>query len=588
MKPSEWNLCELVPCLEAIDTFLKQLEEHVAKAQDFKDRLNHQLSARELELLLQHSEHAAEIMSRLGGYAQLLSASHTNDDAARALASRLSRISAAANNRLIFIIHWWKEVDEAYAKDMMKQLPRYKHYLFEIRRAKQHILSEQEERIINLKDVTGKEALLKQYELQTSTYRFKVRIKQRTKTFLDTQMHALITDKNPKVRSAAYKSLHTVYEQHQNELGDIYRSRVIDWSQENIDLRHYANHIAVRNFSNDIPDDAIQTMLEVIKKRRNIFSDYFLQKAKLLGIKKMSRDHIYAPLTMKKQHIPFDTGVKMVLNAFEQFSPTIKNLAQNVITTNHLDSQVREHKEGGAFCSTPLPSMVPFVLQSYNNEWNDVSTLAHELGHAIHSQLARNHSIFVAHAPMPLAETASIFGEILLEKSYKKRLTSPHTQACLIAKRLEGLYAAICRQAYFVLFEIQAHDLINSGATVQELCDAYYENLQSQFGPKIEIPKHFAYEWLRIPHFFQYPFYVYSYSFGNLLVLALYKQYEEKGESFIPNYIKLLSYGGSERPAKMLSEIGIDICNKQFWNSGFDVIQNMVEEFNRFKNTKSG
>ncbi|MBI4449016.1 M3 family oligoendopeptidase [Candidatus Woesearchaeota archaeon] len=579
MEPNEWDLRELLSSddVQEVQRRLQIIEERVRHLESFKDFLGHRLSPSELGEFLKAKEVVAEDLAMLQNYAFLRCAAKTNDDKAMALSSQFSQFDAQVSNRLLFFTHWWKDVDEEYASKMQSSLPRFRHYLFEIRRIKPFLLSEPEERIINLKDVTGREAIIKQYDLKTSAFRFNVRVDGKTKSYLDTQMHGLITDPRPEVRSAAYKSFHSVYRGAEQELGELYRSRVIDWKQENIDLRHHQSSIAARNISNDIPDDAVNVMLHVVQRNIVLFQDYFRRKAKLLSIEKMSRDHVYAPMHRISVSIPFAQGVAMVESAYKRFSPQMATLAMNVIKHDHLDAQVRPNKEGGAFCATATPGIIPYVLQSYDNKWNDVSTLAHELGHAVHSQLASKQSIFVQHAPLPLAETASIFGEMLLEKDFIQTLKTNEDRVSLIAKRLDGLYASIARQSYFVLFEKQAHDLIAKGATIQEVSDVYYKNLKGQFGP-IAVPKHFRYEWLRVSHFIHYPFYVYAYAFGNLLTLALYEKYLEEGLSFVPKYLKLLSYGGSERPEVMLRELDIDMRDARFWQGGMDVVHKMLDE----------
>ena len=581
LKPQEWDLGELLENSSQIKQKQDEIESMVVQVESQKAILKSKPPADVIASLLKSQEMIAQEVSKLAGYASLKTAAHTDDDAGRALSARFSQNEADIGNRLMFFTHWWKDVDEAYAKQIMESLPRFRQFLFEIRRAKPHILTEPEEKIINLKDITGKEALIKQYDAQTSTYRFNLKVKGKNRSLIEQQMHGLITSPDAKMRTNAYQEYHRIFSAHQNELGDLYRSLVIDWKQDKVQLRKFTNPIGARNFGNDIPDDAIEKMIRVIRKRNEIFQDYFRLKAKMIGVKKMSREHIYAPIHTKQKCFPFDKGVKMVMDSYQRFSPKMRSLAMNVIDKHHLDSQVRPNKEGGAFCSTPLPSLVPYVLQSYDSRWNDVSTLAHELGHAIHSQLAGDKSIFTAHAPLPLAETASIFGEILLEKGYLETLKSQKDRTALIAHRLDGLYAAITRQAYFVLFEQEAHKMIGSGSDTKDVSEMYLKNLKEQFGKDMAVPDHFKFEWLRVSHFFHYPFYVYAYSFGNLLVLGLYKRYVEEGPSFVPKYLKLLSYGGSERPEKMLGEIGVDMHDTTFWDSGMDVVQGMVKELRR-------
>jgi len=253
-------------------------------------------------------------------------------------------------------------------------------------------------------------------------------------------------------------------------------------------------------------------------------------------------------------------------------------LAKRVFDESHLDSEVRKGKRGGAFCWSVEPSLTPWVLANYNGKPRDVATLAHELGHAIHAMLAGQHTAFTYHSSLPLAETASTFGEMML---VDKLLTEEKDEAVrrdMLFRQVDDAYATIMRQAFFALFERQAHQMVQDNAPVDEISKAYMENLGEQFGDTVEISEEFKWEWVSIPHIFHTPFYVYAYAFGQLLVLSLYQQYQAEGESFKPKYFKILSAGGSEAPEKILKDAGIDIRSAAFWQGGFDVISSLVEQ----------
>jgi oligoendopeptidase F len=211
----------------------------------------------------------------------------------------------------------------------------------------------------------------------------------------------------------------------------------------------------------------------------------------------------------------------------------------------------------------------------------DVATLAHELGHAVHSMLAEKHSILTQHASLPLAETASVFGEMLMTDRLLRDEKDPITRREILASSVDDVYATVLRQASFVLFELEAHEAVRTGRSVEELSDLYMSKLADQFGDSVDVAPEFRYEWLSIPHIYQTPFYCYAYSFGQLLVLALYRRYQEQGEAFKPGYIKLLAYGGSERPDKILSEMGIDMTDRAFWQGGFDLVRERIDELEK-------
>jgi oligoendopeptidase F len=293
---------------------------------------------------------------------------------------------------------------------------------------------------------------------------------------------------------------------------------------------------------------------------------------------KLRRYDIYAPLSTSDKTYPFAEGAEMVLDSLHDFSPALAAHARRVFVEGHLDSEIRPRKSGGAFCASPLPDLAPWVLVNYNGKANDVATLAHELGHAVHALMASEHSVLTFHSSLPMAETASVFSEMLLLERLLGEETDPAVRRDILARFVDDSYATVMRQAYFVLFEREAHALIEEGQTTDYLSERYLANLQEQFGDAVELSDEFRWEWVSIPHIYRTPFYCYAYSFGQLLVLALYRQFETEGQSFIPKYLRILAYGGSKSPAEILDEAGIDLAAADFWQGGFDVIAGMIDE----------
>jgi oligoendopeptidase F len=380
------------------------------------------------------------------------------------------------------------------------------------------------------------------------------------------------------VRAATYQELYRVYGENKVVLAQIYSNLVRDWRSEGIELRGYASPISIRNLSNDIPDPVIDTLLEICRKNAGLFQRYFRLKARMLGMDQIKRYDIYAPLASSEKTIEFDTAVPLVLDCFRQFSPQVAQAASSVLERSHLDAQVRPGKRGGAFSYSVGPKYIPWVLVNYNGRIRDVTTLAHELGHSVHGILASNHSILTFHAPLPLGETASVFAEMLVTDRLLQEETNPNVQRDLLMTILDDAYATVERQAFISIFERDAHEKIAGGCTSDELASLYMQNLVEQFGDALELTDEFAWEWLTIPHIYNSPFYPYAYSFGQLLVLALYQQYLAEREAFVPHYIKLLSYGGSAEPQAILAEVGLDISTPGFWQGGFDVLQSKLEQ----------
>ncbi|MFL7869389.1 MAG: M3 family metallopeptidase, partial [Anaerolineales bacterium] len=263
--------------------------------------------------------------------------------------------------------------------------------------------------------------------------------------------------------------------------------------------------------------------------------------------------------------------------------PKLAELAQRVFDENHLDSEVRKGKRDGAFCWSVTPEMTPWVLLNYQSRARDVATMAHELGHAIHSMLASHHSTFTFHSSLPLAETASTFGEMTLTDRLLAEEKDEDVRRDILFKQVDDAYATIMRQSYFALFEKEAHAMVAKNASVDEISAAYFENLKEQFGDSLELSEEFKWEWVSIPHIYHTPFYVYAYAFGQLLVLSLYQQFKQEGEAFKPKYLKILSAGGSEAPAEILKEAGIDIESAAFWQGGFDVVDGLVNQLEELK-----
>jgi oligoendopeptidase F len=220
---------------------------------------------------------------------------------------------------------------------------------------------------------------------------------------------------------------------------------------------------------------------------------------------------------------------------------------------------------------------------NYTGKVRDVSTLAHELGHAIHSMTADHHSIFTQHPTLPLAETASVFAEQLLNERILRAESDPLLRREILSSAVNDMYATVMRQAYFVIFERDAHAAILDNKSPDELHSLYLENLREQFGDSVEVGEEFRYEWLSIPHIYKTPFYCYAYSFGQLLVLALYRRYQQQGDAFKPGYLRLLAHGGSARPEEILREVGIDMRDPDFWQGGFDVVRDMIDQMEAIK-----
>ena len=581
----KWDLSELVKDPKSPD-FEKQitnLERQVKKFQKLRGTLNPKISVKDFKKILGELENISEKISIIGGFASLDYAADTQSDEATSLMTRISKLGADVSNQMLFFDLWWKRnVDEKNAQRLIKESGDLENYLKHKRLVAKYSLSEPEERIINTLDVTGATALVKLYDKITNAFEYEVKIKGKNKKMTREELTALVRSTNPKLREDAYKSLLTKFSSNKGVLGEIYQNIVLNWKDEGIEIRGYESPISMRNIGNDVNNKTISSLLDVCKKNSNIFQSFFELKAKMLGMKKLRRYDLYAPVTskFKEKNYPYNKSVELVLESLKKFSPKLSSYAKTVFDQNHVDSSVRPGKRDGAFCSTLTPKITPYVLVNFTGKSRDVFTLAHELGHAVHSISASKRSILVQDAPLPLAETASTFSELLLYDNISNSIEDREKQI-MLAEKIDDLYATIMRQSFFTIFEIDAHKQIANNTTVDEISKTYLSNLKTQFGSSVTLSEDFGIEWSCIPHFYHTPFYCYAYSFGNLLALSLFQRFKKEGNDFAPAYIEILAAGGSEKPEILLSRYGIDITSKKFWQDGFDYIKDQVQTLSK-------
>lgn len=573
--PNRWDLTHLVKDNQ-VEQHLADLDAQVSKVESLRSALSSEMPSRDFQSIVQRIEAVVQGTSRLGAYAYLRFSEDTKDAKARSLKTHVEERLTAFTNRLLFFDLWWQGVDKANAERLMQDSKNVRYHLETIRRYKPYTLSEPEEKIINVKNVTGRSAVHTLYEVVTNGFSFTMKEGGTEKTLNREGLMTYVRSAKASIREAAYQELYRVFSAQRDLLGEIYKTLVNDWKSENLSLRHFPSPIASRNLGNDVPDQAVDVLLAVCAKNADIFQTYFKLKAKICKIKPMSRYHLYAPHRSEAKKYKYADAVSMVLEAYRGFSPRLADLAQQVFSERHIDAPTRPGKIGGAYCYSVMPGLTPYVLLNYTGDARDIATMAHELGHAVHGMLAAHHSVFTFHSTLPLAETASVFGERILSDALMSRGTDKNVRQGLLLSQLDDIYATILRQAYFVRFEKMAHQMIAEGATGDQLAKSYLAELRQQFGKFLRVPGEFQWEWLTIPHMFASPFYCYAYSFGNLLVLALYRMYKAEGPSFVPKYLDLLSSGGSRSPEDLLKEVGVDMRSEVFWQSGFDTIGEMV------------
>ena len=578
-----WSLADLFPAHDGkeMKAAIKQLEDQAAAIEKWRDKLSADISDKDFLSILQAMETNTRLSGRVSQFAGLFFAEDTQNQLAQSFQAQIDQKMAELRNRTLFFSLWWKGLDDKSADRLMKASGEFEYYLRQMRNFKPYTLAEPEEKIINIKDVTGASTLQTLYSSLTDRYAFKVAVDGETKEYTRAQLMQLIYGPDPDLRAAAYQELYRVFSHDGPILGQIYQALSRDWHNENIDLRKFRSPIAVRNLSNDIPDEVVDTLLGVSEENSRVFQRFFNLKARLLNTKKLRRYDIYAPVTSSDKRYSYEQAVNLTLDCFAEFDPKLETLAQQVFRAGHVDSEARKGKQGGAFCSSADPALMPWVLLNYTGLARDVSTLAHEFGHAIHAMLAGHHNVFNFHSSLPLAETASTFSEMLLVDKLLEKESDESVRRDILFAKVDDSYATIMRQVYFAIFERKAHEMVSKGTSADELSSAYMENLKSQFGDSLEIGDEFKWEWVSIPHIFYYPFYVYAYAFGQLLVFALYQQYKAEGAAFKPRYLELLSSGGSRSPDDILKKAGINMRDAAFWQGGFDVVSGMVDELEK-------
>jgi oligoendopeptidase F len=577
---SPWSLSDLFPSHDSpeMEAAFTELESIVANFETLRPLLVDEIPADTFLDLLHRQEAIYMLASRVRSFASLSFSADTQNQAVQTFLGRVDQTMARVNNRLLFFELWWKELADPHASRLLAAAGDYRYWLEAKRLFKPHTLSEAEEKIVNLKNVTGARAIIQLYSTITNRYVFKIQVDGEAKELTRGELMVYARHHDPQLRAAAFQELYRVYGEDGNLLGQMYQTLVRDWYNEQVDLRHFAGPISARNLDNDIPDEVVATLLEICRKNADLFQRYFRLKARWLDVDRLRRYDIYAPVAKSDKRYEFGPAAEMVLDSFGRFDPQVADLARRVFEQQHLDSEVRKGKRSGAFCASVMPALTPWVHLNYQGLADDVATMAHELGHAIHSMLAAGHSLFTFHSSLPLAETASTFGEMMLVDRLLAEESDEAVQRDMLFRQMDDAYATILRQAYFALFERQAHEMVQKGASVDELAKAYVANLAEQFGDALEVSDEFRWEWVSIPHIYHTPFYVYAYTFGQLLVFSLYQQFKVEGDSFKPRYLKILSSGGSASPESILTQAGIDIRSAAFWQGGFNVIRGLVEQ----------
>ncbi len=588
--PEKWDLTDALPASDGKTRahFIAAVHSRMERFEELRGKLP-SLTPSDFSSALALYEGVLEEVSRVASRAFMEYSANTSDQMAKSSLDSAEELDADVRNRSLFFRLWWTGLADSRARDLLPANQDYRYFLETWRKLRPHTLGEEVEKAVNLKNLTGFAGWSHHYDKVTSGFTFVVRVrgkplkdeKGRLRRMMADEVSRLFASPDGDRREAAYTALLSKFAENGEVLGEVYRTIVRDWRNEYVKLRNYSSPIAPRNLENDVSDEVVDALLRVCGRNVKVFQDFFSMKAKLLGIRRMTRYHIYAPMKRKGRTVAYDDAVRDVMEAFRSFDPRVADLAAKVFELKHVDATPRLGKRSGAYCMSITPRVVPYIFLNFAGMTRDVSTIAHESGHAVHSQLASAHSVLTFQPPLVLAETASVFGEMILFDRTMRQEEDPEVKKSVLLDKISAMYGTIGRQSHFVTFENKAHAAVEEGATVEDLCGAYLDNLKSQFGSAVAVPDEFRWEWTYIPHIYHTPFYCYAYAFGNLLSLALYDSYLREGRDFVPKYLKILGYGGSKSPAKILLEAGYDMGSEKFWQGGFDVIGRMVGQLQK-------
>jgi len=576
----KWKLDDILKENE-FDGLYKEIEKDGEELKKWVKKLSPKMSQDSFKKLLLFEEEIGIKMARLSYLPHLMEAVNQKNKKAKIMKSRAEDLGLNISGEGAKIGLWIQGkrkpfLDDENAKRLFSVIDDLEYSLTRSRKGAKYSLEEREEEIIRHKDASGTEVLDELREMISTEFSYKIGKK---KIKSQAELLALVYSPKRELREAAYKALLNKQKENIDKFFAIYQGIVKDWAYE-AKLRGYKNSIEVRNWGNDIPNKAVESLLSVCSDNRKVFWQYFDWKAKELGLKKLKRSDIYAPLIKIDKNYSFEQAKKLVLDAFGEFSENFYNGAQKIINDEHIDVNPGENKRSGAFCATVEPKISPYIMLNFTGKSRDLSTLAHELGHGVHSLLANKHLASVQQANLPLAETASTLAELVLFEKMLSIEKNKKIKKAWLAEKMADAYATICRQNYFVKFEIEAHKRMAEGLNSEKLSMMYLKNLREQFGNSVEIEPIFAYEWSYISHIFESPFYCYAYNFGELLSYSLFMKYKQD-KSFLKKIEKLLSTGGSKNPVELLKGVGVKIEEKEFWQKGFDVVKNWQKELER-------
>ncbi len=545
-------------------------------AEEYRGNLS-TLSAHDFRQALQEYEQIIERMGKIGSFAHLLWTTDTGDPAYGKLMQEANELSAAVQQTLVFFDVEWLKIDEKEARQFIdsEELAHYRHYLEASRRYKNHTLSEKEEQILSAKSVTGRSAWNRFFDESMGAARFQLDSEELTQQEALSKLHEPDRD----LRKRAHASLTDTFSGMSHRLTFVFNTILAD-KQTDDRLRNYPQWISSRNLSNEIEDETVQTLIDAVTDQYSLVHRFYRLKRKLLGYETMYDYDRYAPLRESREEVQWGEACRTIVNTYGAFHPEMGTIAGKFFEHNWIDAAIRPGKRGGAYSASTVPSVHPYVLMNYDGHIRDVQTLAHELGHGIHQYLSREQGALQANTPLTTAETASVFGEMLVFQNLMQQLDDPKEKLALLIGKIDDTIATVFRQVSMNRFEDAIHTRRREGGelSTEAFSSLWRQTQEAIYGDAVELTEGYGLWWSYIPHFLHTPGYVYAYAFGELLVLALYEEYTQQKNGFADKYVEMLRTGGADWPEDIVAKVGLDITQPDFWNKGLTAIEKMIEQ----------
>lgn len=571
-----WNLKDLYPSPDSAlieDDIRWCTVEAVAIKDKYYGKIS-TLSPLELLELVTRLEKLDTVLSKLATYSFLHFTTQMDNADAGSLDQRIHELNSSCGTHTIFFELEWNNLEDSVADGFLSDtvLSQYKHYLEALRRYRPHQLSEPEEKLLLEKEAVGRKSWTTLFNKVLSHHRFGVNNRTEEQVLTD-----LYSD-DRKIRKTAADEMTEGLRANSHILTHIFNTLAAD-KMISDRLRSHSSWVSSMNLYNELQDNTVDTLVTSVTSRYDIVHRYYHVKSELLGIDRIEDYDRYAPLPSLPTHkISWDVCRETVLDAFGAFSPDFAEIAGNFFDKNWIHAPLGTAKRGGAFAHPCVPEVHPYVLVNYTGNLRDVSTVAHELGHGVHQVLAASKGHFNSETPLPLAETASVFAELIVFNSQLELLTDAQERKAFICQKLESIFATVFRQTAMNRFENLMHENRRQQGelSTEELSRFWLDTQKEMFSDSVHLREDYSIWWSYIPHFLSTPGYVYSYAFGELLVLALYGIYLKQGDAFVDKYTTLLSAGGSQSPYDLLQPFGIDLDSPEFWQNGLNVIDDML------------